>query len=239
MDATWTTPDAAPFGEHILIPNEPLETSDPNPGNSSNSKIFHSMGNLSLGYSNLCQLFTIEDHFDYMMDIEYQGIFGSFNATGRAQGIAWVEEFLNLHFDFTHDTSIVAVVTAFGLKQFAQVFPSTGSPKNQQFFTSCTVIQIIKAPHPISAKRPSLTSTSDVYNTTGGETWYVHFLQNQQILPLGQSFPCCGDRNDGWCELLTFLEIQKSSLAEANFDYTCTGNYSAVAYGDVTNGAPD
>jgi hypothetical protein len=36
----------APFGEHKFIPNEPLETSEPIPGNSSNSNIFHSMGNL-------------------------------------------------------------------------------------------------------------------------------------------------------------------------------------------------
>jgi hypothetical protein len=36
----------APFGEHTFIPNEPLETTEPIPGNSSNSNIFHSMGNL-------------------------------------------------------------------------------------------------------------------------------------------------------------------------------------------------
>jgi hypothetical protein len=232
---------------------------------------------VGLGYSSFCQLFTMADwkNFEYTMDIEYQAIFGFLNPTGRAQGIAWVEEFLgriehhlpdvtgtdanstlddstatfpvkqSLYFDFAHDASIVAVLTAFGLKQFAQALPVTGPPKNQRFFTSRTVpfagrlnIEIIKAPHPVSAKRPSLTSTSDVYNTTGGDTWYVHFLQNQRTLPLGKSFPKCGDRDDGWCELKTFLEVQKGSLAEANFDYACTGNYSAVAYGNITNGAP-
>ncbi|KAJ5678859.1 hypothetical protein N7462_007103 [Penicillium macrosclerotiorum] len=51
---------------------------------------------ISVGYSDFCQLFTYEDwvNFAYLMDIEFAGYSGFQSPTGRAQGIAWVEEFL-------------------------------------------------------------------------------------------------------------------------------------------------
>lgn len=41
-----------------------------------------------------------------------------------------------LYFDFSHDTNIMAIITAFGLKQFAQPLPTTGPPANQQLIVS-------------------------------------------------------------------------------------------------------
>lgn len=41
-----------------------------------------------------------------------------------------------LYFDFSHDTNIMSVITAFGLKQFAQPLPATGPPANQQLVVS-------------------------------------------------------------------------------------------------------
>ena len=42
----------------------------------------------------------------------------------------------SLYFDFSHDTNIMAIITAFGLKQFAQPLPPTGPPANQQLIVS-------------------------------------------------------------------------------------------------------
>ena len=41
-----------------------------------------------------------------------------------------------LYFDFSHDTNIMSVITAFGLKQFAQPLPETGPPADQQLVVS-------------------------------------------------------------------------------------------------------
>ncbi|KAL2839281.1 histidine phosphatase superfamily [Aspergillus pseudoustus] len=233
---------------------------------------------VALGYSEFCELFTLADWegFNYGFDLAVVAIFGFLSPTGRAQGIAWVEEFLarvqyrpfdkagtnanmtlnadpssfpvnqTLYFDFTHDGDILAVLTAFGLKQFAEVLPREGPPPRHRFFiTSHLVpfaarldIEIIQTPRPVSAKRNALGQGKDVYERTGCTTQYVHFLLNQRTIPLGHSFPECGNRDDGWCELDTFLRIQKTSLGQARFDYACNGNYSVLPYGAITNGSP-
>ena len=67
---------------------------------------------------------------------------------------------------------------------------------------------------------------------------YVHFIQNQRTIPLGVSFPQCGQRTDGWCELGTFLDVQSASARLAQYDYSCNGIYPAVPYGTLNNGVP-
>ena len=149
----------------------------------------------------------------------------------------------SLYFSFSHDTNIASVLTAFGLKQFAQFLPATGPPANQSMMVSHLEpfgarldIEIIQAPHPVSATR---TNDTDAYaDIAGPATSYIHFVQNQRTVPLGASFPECEPRTDGWCELATFLDIQSGSLAEAQYDYSCNGQYEAVPYGTLSNGVP-
>lgn len=62
---------------------------------------------------------------------------------------------------------------------------------------------------PLSGDRKS----GDAYES-GGPQKYIHFILNQRTLPLGVSFPECGDRDDGWCELETFLKVQSTKLRE-------------------------
>ena len=209
--------------------------------------------------------------FEYSIDLSFAGDNYFQSPTGRAVGIGYVEEFLarvtnhtlntataqanitidnntatfplnqTLYFDFSHDTNLAAVLTAFGFVQFAQFLPPTGPPANQQLivshlqcFGSRIDIEIIKAPQPVAANR---TSPANAY-TSGPPTSYVHFLVNQRTLPLGTSFPACGNRTDGWCELSTFLNVQAGSLAAAQYDYSCNGKYPAVPYGSLSNGVP-
>lgn len=230
---------------------------------------------VAFGYSAFCNLFTYEEWlgFEYSIDLSFAGNNYFQSPTGRAVGIAYVQEILarlqhhvlttagtqanltldnntrtfplnqTLYFDFSHDTNIASILTAFGLKQFASVLPSSGPiPKDQQLivshlqpFGTRVDIEIISAPRPISVTRDA--SSTDIYDD-GPATMYIHFIINQRTLPLGVSFPACGDRTDGWCKLETFLQVQNSSLAEAEYEYSCNGDYQAVPYGTLKNGVP-
>jgi hypothetical protein len=188
--------------------------------------------------------------------------------TGRAVGIGWVNELIarltdvqpnatlitnenstlddsaatfplnqTLYMDFTHDTNIMGVITALGLTQFNQFLPITGAPPNQQLivshmepFAARLVLEKIQCSAPVPANRNGTTS--------GSPTSYIHMLLNQRTVPLGASYPACGNRSDGWCEYNAYLSSLAPLNALANFTYACFGNYSALPYGTITNGAP-
>ena len=130
------------------------------------------------------------------------------------------------------------ITIAFGFTQFDQFLPSAEhvgahnlTVSHLQPFGCRLDIEVIKTPKPLN---------SDRTYATGGETTYIHFILNQRTLPLGLSFPECGaDRLDGWCELETFLDVQKKSTELANYDFACNGDYPAVPYGEIKNGAPN
>ncbi|KAK5173125.1 uncharacterized protein LTR77_003247 [Saxophila tyrrhenica] len=144
-----------------------------------------------------------------------------------------------LNFDFSHEVNIFAALTAFGLTQFAEPFSPEEYTEDRSVVVSAMTpfaarfdIEMIEAPRPVCADR-----TRGLYEE-GGKTTYVHFILNQRTIPLGQSHAACGDRDDGWCELETFMKWQAGALEEANYDYACNGDYAPPAYGDVRNGAP-
>jgi len=209
--------------------------------------------------------------FEYSIDLSFAGNNYFQSPTGRAVGIGYVEELLarlnnhlltsataqdnitldsspvtfplnqSLYFDFSHDTNMAAILTAFGLRQFAPLLPATGPIPNHdlivshlQPFGARVDIEVITAPQPVAANR---TEGGKAY-TAGGQTKYIHFIINQRTLPLGASFPQCGNRTDGWCELSTFLTVQQQSLANAEYDFSCNGKYPVVPYGGITDGKP-
>ena len=144
----------------------------------------------------------------------------------------------SLYLDFTHDTNLVSVLTAFGFTQFADVLPPTSYPGHHNFTVSHIApfgarldMEIIRTPKPLSADRSGYLD--------GGETKYIHFVLNQRTLPLGPSFPECDvNRIDGWCELGTFLKAQEEMPGLAQYDRACFGDYDIQPYGYTTNGAP-
>lgn len=206
--------------------------------------------------------------FEYSLDLMFAGGSSFQSPTGRAVGIGYVQEIVarlqnhtlgysgsqinttldnntitfplnqSLYFDFSHDTNIMSILTAFGFKQFNTLLPETSYPgphnltvSHLEPFGARLDMEVIKTPHPLSADRKYLD---------GDETTYIHFILNQRTLPLGFSFPECGvDRLDGWCELDAFLKTQENSAALANYDYACNGDYAAVPYGSITDGAPN
>ena len=131
----------------------------------------------------------------------------------------------SLYFDFSHDTNIMSILTAFGFTQFAPVLPATHMVSHDLIvshmepFGARLDIELIEAPAPVSADR---SGASAVY-LEGPPTTYIHFILNQRTLPLYKSFSACGVRDDGWCEVGTFLEVQESSYDLSQFEYACFG----------------
>jgi hypothetical protein len=146
----------------------------------------------------------------------------------------------NLNLDFSHDAGILSILVAFGLTQFNDVLPTTHIKTDREFilshlqpFAGRLDIEVIKAPAPVNPDR----SAENVY-LDGEPTSYVHFILNQRTIPLGRSLKECGDRDDGWCEMETFLKIQKEQIELADYEYACFGDYEDPKYGDVTDGRP-
>jgi hypothetical protein len=134
----------------------------------------------------------------------------------------------SLYFDFSHDTNIAAVLAAFGLTQFATLLPPTYILRNRsnivshmECFGARLDVEIIETPQPLSGNRRGNTG---IY-TSGSTTRYVHFILNQRTIPLGVSYPECGNRDDGWCELNTFMKVLSTKLEESQYTYACFGKY--------------
>lgn len=206
--------------------------------------------------------------FEYALDLYFAGTSAFQSPTARAVGLGYVQETIarlqnhtlgysgsqinttldnntetfplnqSLYFDFSHDTNIMSILTAFGFKQFNTLLSADKHPgphnltvSHLEPFGARLDIEVIKTPYPLSEDR--------TYDKSGKETTYLHFILNQRTLPLGFSFPECGsDRIDGWCELNTFLKVQEKSTELAKFDYACYGDYKPLPWGEVTDGAP-
>jgi hypothetical protein len=131
----------------------------------------------------------------------------------------------------------MGILTAFGFTQFAALLNESAYPGPHNLTVSYL--------EPFAArldteliKTPALLKPDRSYAPDGNVTTYIHFLLNQRTLPLGFSFPECGaDRLDGWCELDTFLKVQEKSTPLADYDFACSGDYTAVPYGAIWNGA--
>ncbi|KAJ8100133.1 acid phosphatase [Lipomyces tetrasporus] len=155
----------------------------------------------------------------------------------------------SLYLDFGHDANIIAAMRAFGVwtEAVRGIPASTARPAHRQLVASNIApfagrlnIEIIKAPHKVSARRSSKTGAKhDAYICDTGEMHYVHFVLNQRSIPLHVSFEACEYRDDGWCELPTFMNVQKENrLGKADYQYACFGNWTMMGYGFYNSGHP-
>ncbi|OAA73243.1 3-phytase A precursor [Cordyceps fumosorosea ARSEF 2679] len=218
--------------------------------------------------------------FGYSVDLSFSSTNGFHSPTGRAIGIGYQQELMarlknttlgyshsqinvtldsdpatfpldqSLYFDFSHDTNIVSVLTALGLRQFADDLPATHLPNPRNFTVSHITpfgarldIEVIKSPRAVAPQRDDDGGGGGgggEEGEEGEETRYVHFVLNQRTVPLGRSFPeCDAGRKDGWCELETFIRVQEEMADRARYDFACFGDYEAEPYGKVTDGAPN
>lgn len=220
------------------------------------------------------------DHFEYAQDLWFAGSSSFQSPTGRAVGIGYVQETVarlknhtlgysgsqinttldsseetfplnqKLYFDFSHDTNIMSILTAFGFKQFNEFLDPTKYPGKHNLtvshlepFAARLDIELIKSPFPIDATTREFITDDGGFKRAADadETTYIHFVLNQRTLPLGLSFPECdveGKRKDGWCKLETFLKLMESKTEEARYEESCFGEWDVVDYGKVTDGRP-
>ncbi|KAF1981533.1 phosphoglycerate mutase-like protein [Aulographum hederae CBS 113979] len=213
--------------------------------------------------------------YEYSVDINFAGNNAFQSPTGRAVGIGWVEELrarltheylttargsVNvtldsmpstfpldqaLNFDFSHDTNIMSILTAFGLTQFQPFMPDTTYTPHRSLivshmepFAARLDIEIIEAPRPVVVNRGALGPDSSPYADAGEPTTYVHFKLNQRTIPLGVSYSECGLRRDGWCEIGAFLDATAGAWEASRYDYACNGDYESLPYGSINSGAP-
>lgn len=153
----------------------------------------------------------------------------------------------SLYFDFSHDTNMYSILTALGMTQFSdKLSNSTITPNRNVTISHITpfgariVWEVINSPHPVKARRPTHAhaTITDYYDTTGRATNYIHMTISQRTVPFYHSYPSCGERDDGWCEMSTFLEVLSTLLDTAKYEYSCFGNYTTAPYLSVTNGKP-
>ncbi len=206
--------------------------------------------------------------FGYSVDLGFYGSNSFGSPVGRAIGIGYQQEVVarlknhtlgysgsqinitldsntetfplnqSLYLDFSHDTNIISILTAFGLKQFAGHLDPSAYPGEHNFTVSHLTpfgarldIEIIRTPKPLAADRSKYLD--------GRETKYVHFVLNQRTVPLGWSLPeCDAARVDGWCEFDAFLRAQDRMPGLAKFETACFGNFPIGGYGAYTDGAP-
>ncbi|KAL1896220.1 hypothetical protein Cpir12675_002928 [Ceratocystis pirilliformis] len=213
--------------------------------------------------------------FAYSLDLEFSASSGFQSPTGRAIGIGYQQEVVarlknttldyshsqinttldsslntfplnqSLYLDFSHDSNIISVLAAFGLRQFAEPLVPSVNPGHRNFsvaqltpFGARLDIELIETPHPMAADRSGYIGKDS--KGGGNVTRYVHFVLNQRTIPLGLSFHECDvGRVDGWCELETFLKVQSKMAAVAQYDYACHGEMlNKQQFGKVTDGAP-
>ncbi|KAK9353122.1 hypothetical protein V1505DRAFT_353113 [Lipomyces doorenjongii] len=87
-----------------------------------------------------------------------------------------------------------------------------------------------------SSSQTSAKKSEHICDT--GETHCVHFILNQGTIPLHVSFAACENRDGGWGELTTFMNVQKEILAKAEYQYACFGDWTMKCYGTYSDGIP-
>ncbi len=252
-------------GSFYIFAPLPLSTSptrSPTPNSSSPTQVAYGYSAFCSLFS-----YTEWVHFGYGVDLDFLGGSSFLCPTGRAIGVGYVQEVIgrlenhtvgysgsqlnvtldnntatfplnqSLYFDFSHDTNIMSILTAFGFRQFADPLSFEEYPGSHELvvshmepFGARLDIEVIKTPAPLGPDRAYIQ---------GDETTYVHFVLNQRTLPLGRSFPACGtDRLDGWCELDVFLAAVKEEVGKADFEHACFGEYERPEWAEVTDGRP-
>ncbi len=206
--------------------------------------------------------------FDQLLYYDYS--FG--NPTGRAQGIGYLQELLarlrgqyinfsnssvnstidkeasdfpldgELYIDFTHDTTVVSLLTAMSMDYFKQPpgmgkfpVPTMGHFNISNIGPSGTnlVTEVISCdeddPKPVKEANPWTTTTGSARISETGGYKFVRIRLNRGILPLDSiRGGACKSRSDGMCPIEKVLESQAHAYEMSNFDYACYGNYSAL-----------
>lgn len=215
--------------------------------------------------------------FENTLDILYYYNNGWGNPTGRSQGIGYVQELIArikhefipssnssvnstlddnpeqfplgqpFYADFSHDSTIIAVLTALSLDYFHVSPTLTDVPPDpkQPFilshltpFGSRLITEVLGCasddPSPVTYPRTQYYPTQYGYDPANATYKFIRMRLNDGILPLDTiRGGACKGRSDGLCAMDLFLKSQEDSYALSNYNFACFGNYTIT---DPTSG---
>ncbi|KAI0814792.1 phosphoglycerate mutase-like protein [Irpex lacteus] len=220
---------------------------------------------VSVGSSEFCGLFTEEEWkgYEYSLDLNFWYSSGPGNPVTAAQGIGYVQELLGrltnttpaagsslnstldnstttfpldqpIYFDFTHDTVISVIIAAMNFTSFnsAGPLPLTHIPANNAYhvqniapFATQLTGQVLECP--ASSSNKTLVPS-------------IRWILNDAVVPLTGIKQCASHKNkDGLCPLDSFIAGMKQLVAEEDWTYDCTANYTNPGVPNkLTNGKP-
>lgn len=182
------------------------------------------------------------ESYEYEADLKFQANNGFMSPTGKAMGIGYVNEFLErvthgnysqpqttqnntldknptyfpvnqtLYADFSHDSVMVSILTAFNFTQFSTPLGS-GSIVTKRGFRASDVV-------PFGAR-----VVFEVLECTENKqpTNYIRVKINEAVLPLDEG-QGCAKRPDGLCKLDDFVGFLKAHANDAaKFELACYG----------------
>jgi hypothetical protein len=144
------------------------------------------------------------------------------------------------YLDFTHDDIIISLLTAMSVDYFYNPPSLTEYPPgpNRTFvlsrltpFGANLITEVIgckdQNPEPVQKQRTQYTPGQYGYDPNNAPYKFVRMRLNNGILPLDSiRGGLCAGREDGLCDLGSFIQSQADIETLANYQYACFGNYS-------------
>ncbi|KAG8982798.1 hypothetical protein FRB94_007850 [Tulasnella sp. JGI-2019a] len=150
----------------------------------------------------------------------------------------------SFYLDMTHDDILVAVIAALSIAYFKSDLPPTAvpPPSDRAFrlsyltpFGTRLFTEVIGCNSPNPTEKQTATTlytpTSNGYNPATATNKFVRMVWNDAVVPLSsiQGGACNNGRSDGLCGLDNFKANMVAATAKANYQYSCSGNYTLPA----------
>lgn len=198
---------------------------------------------VALGYSNFCSLFTKQEweSFEYDLDLQFSGDYGIMSPNGKAQGIGWVNEFLdrltktpfNDSTITTENSTLDSNPTYFPLDQPIYV-DFTHDDIILSVLTSLNYTQVVGeylSPYYADPNRTFKLSyitpfaarlVFEVIECDGKQEQYIRTKLNDAVIPYSEAQGCPGGK--ALCPMKDFVGFQQANAyKDANFDKACFG----------------
>jgi len=129
----------------------------------------------------------------------------------------------SLYVDATHEVVISYILTALNFTGFAKTgpLPADHIPKHRSWVTS----QILPFATNLQFQLLSCDASTHSSSASGPQ---IRAILNDGVVPL-TGVRGCPRQRDGMCPLETFIEAQKETIRETDWDWVCRGDWDVPA----------